>query len=102
MEIDQLYKIYCQSSLVSTDTRKIPAGCLFFALKGENFDGNSFAQKALDAGASYAIIDDPAYQLNDKCILVPDALKALQELAQYHRSTFRIPVIGITGTNGVR
>lgn len=100
MKIDQLYKIYCQSRLISTDTRKIPAGCLFFALKGENFDGNSFAQQALDAGASYAIIDNPAYQLNDKCILVPDALKALQELAQYHRSTLQIPVIGITGTNG--
>ncbi|HCN83231.1 MAG TPA: UDP-N-acetylmuramoyl-tripeptide--D-alanyl-D-alanine ligase [Sphingobacteriaceae bacterium] len=100
MEIDQLYKIYLESGLVSTDTRKIPQGCLFFALKGESFDGNSFAQKALEAGAAYAIIDNPSYKLNDKYILVPDALKALQQLAQYHRSKLQIPVIGITGTNG--
>ena len=100
MEINQLYKIYCQSRLVSTDTRKIPAGCLFFALRGENFDGNSFAQKALETGAAYAVIDNPDYKLNDKYILVSDTLKVLQELAQYHRSTLQIPVIGITGTNG--
>jgi UDP-N-acetylmuramoyl-tripeptide--D-alanyl-D-alanine ligase len=100
MEIDQLYKIYCQNRQVSTDTRNIIPGCLFFALKGENFNGNKFAGKALEAGASYAIIDEAEYQLNDKFILVPDVLKALQQLAQHHRMQMQIPFIGITGTNG--
>jgi len=100
MEIEHLYKIYCQTRLVSTDTRKIFPGCLFFALKGENFDGNSFAQKALEAGASYAVIDNASYKLDDHYFLVPDALQTLQQLATYHRSQLKIPFIGITGTNG--
>jgi UDP-N-acetylmuramoyl-tripeptide--D-alanyl-D-alanine ligase len=100
MEIDQLYKIYRESGLVSTDTRKIPSGCLFFALKGDSFDGNSFADKALEAGAAYAIIDNASFEKSDRHILVHDALKALQDLARYHRSQLKIPVIGITGTNG--
>jgi UDP-N-acetylmuramoyl-tripeptide--D-alanyl-D-alanine ligase len=100
MQIDQLYKIYCQSRLVSTDTRNVVPGCLFFALKGEKFDGNSFAEKALDAGASYAVIDNASYKWDDRYILVEDTLQALQDLACHHRSQLKIPFIGITGSNG--
>lgn len=98
--ISTLYSIFQEHPLVSTDTRQLPAGCLFFALKGGNFNGNTFAAQALENGASYVVMDDPAYQLNDRCLLVPDALKALQELANYHRRQFDIPVIGIGGSNG--
>jgi len=100
MEIEQLYKTYCQNRLISIDTRRITPGCLFFALKGENFDGNSFAEKAMEAGASCAVIDNASYKLDDRYILVPDALQTLQQLAGYHRSQLQIPFIGITGTNG--
>jgi UDP-N-acetylmuramoyl-tripeptide--D-alanyl-D-alanine ligase len=100
MEIPDLYKIYSQNRLISTDTRKISPGCLFFALKGEVFDGNTFAEQALKEGAAYAIIDDPLYKSDDRCILVDDVLQTLQQLARYHRSQLKIPFIGITGSNG--
>ena len=85
---------------MSTDTRQLPPGCIFFALKGENFDGKKFALHALENGAAYAVIDDPAYQVNERCLLVPNVLKALQQLANYHRHQFEIPVIAIGGSNG--
>ncbi|GAB2987455.1 UDP-N-acetylmuramoyl-tripeptide--D-alanyl-D-alanine ligase [Mucilaginibacter puniceus] len=97
---EQLYQIYKQHPVISTDTRKIAAGSLFFALRGEKFDANTFAQQALEAGAAYAIIDNPQYKTSDKCLLVDDVLTALQDLARYHRRQLTIPVIGLTGTNG--
>jgi UDP-N-acetylmuramoyl-tripeptide--D-alanyl-D-alanine ligase len=97
---EQLYQLYLQHPAISTDTRKIAPGSLFFALKGDTFDANTFAQKAVEAGAAYAIIDNPEYALGDNYILVNDSLSALQQLATYHRRLLNIPVIGLTGTNG--
>ena len=96
----ELYKIYLQHPHVQTDTRKLTEGCLFFALSGANFDGNKFAQEALDKGAAYAVIDNAAYATHDRCILVDDTLTALQQLARHHRQRFDIPFIAITGSNG--
>ncbi|WP_179414988.1 UDP-N-acetylmuramoyl-tripeptide--D-alanyl-D-alanine ligase [Mucilaginibacter sp. E4BP6] len=100
MTTKDIYQLYIQHPVISTDTRKIAAGSLFFALKGDKFDANTFAERALAAGAAYAIIDNPAYQLGDEYILVDDVLVALQDLARYHRKQLTIPVIGLTGTNG--
>ncbi len=100
MTIESLYKIYLEYPLVLTDTRRIQPGCIFFALKGDNFDGNRFAQQALDAGAAYAVIDDAAFAINGKCLLVTDVLQTLQQLANYHRRQLHIPFIAITGSNG--
>jgi UDP-N-acetylmuramoyl-tripeptide--D-alanyl-D-alanine ligase len=100
MTTEDLYKLFLQHPIISTDTRKIAVGSLFFALKGDKFDANTFAKQALEAGAAYAIIDNPAYRLNEKYILVDDVLTALQDLARYHRRQLTIPVIGLTGTNG--
>lgn len=100
MKTDQLYQIYLKHPVICTDTRKIKGSSLFFALKGENFNANEFAKNALEEGAAFAVIDDARYALNDKYILVDDVLEALQDLARHHRSQLRIPVIGITGTNG--
>jgi UDP-N-acetylmuramoyl-tripeptide--D-alanyl-D-alanine ligase len=97
---EQLYQYYLQHPVISTDTRKIPAGSIFFALKGEKFDANTFAQRAIEAGAAYAVIDNPAYKFNDQCLLVADVLTTLQDLARHHRRQLAIPVIGLTGTNG--
>jgi UDP-N-acetylmuramoyl-tripeptide--D-alanyl-D-alanine ligase len=98
--IEQLYEIFLQHPLISTDTRKIADGCLFFALKGEKFDANTFAKQALETGAAYAIIDNPDYHSGEKYILVNNVLTSLQELARYHRQQLTIPVIGLTGSNG--
>jgi UDP-N-acetylmuramoyl-tripeptide--D-alanyl-D-alanine ligase len=100
MEIKDLYKIFLESSGVSTDTRQIGKGVLFFALKGANFNGNEFAGKAIEAGAAYSIIDEEVYKVNEKCILVKDVLTTLQSLATYHRKQFDIPFIAVTGSNG--
>ena len=89
-----------ESLCVSTDTRNLPAGCVFFALHGATFDGNTFAAQALEQGASMAVIDNPEYAIEGKTILVPDTLLALQELAREWRRTLNIPIIAITGTNG--
>ncbi|TWR29805.1 UDP-N-acetylmuramoyl-tripeptide--D-alanyl-D-alanine ligase [Mucilaginibacter pallidiroseus] len=97
---DQLYQIYLQHPVISTDTRKIADGSLFFALKGDKFDANTFAQKALESGAAYAIIDNADYKTSDKFLLVDDVLTALQQLAAHHRRQLNIAVIGLTGTNG--
>ena len=100
VSIEQLYAIFLQHPVVSTDTRQLPQGCIFFALKGERFDGNLFAAQALEHGASYAVIDDPARQTDERLLLVPDVLTALQQLATHHRVKFDIPVIAIGGSNG--
>lgn len=93
-----LYKIFQQCGSVCTDTRALKPGQLFVALKGENFDGNAFVEKALEAGAAYAVASVPF--ADDRVITVQDTLEALQQLAAYHRQQFNIPVIGLTGTNG--
>jgi UDP-N-acetylmuramoyl-tripeptide--D-alanyl-D-alanine ligase len=100
MTTEQLYKIYLKNPQICTDTRKITASCLFFALRGDHFDGNKFAQQAIESGAAYAIIDDAKYALDDRFIIVQDVLESLQELARLHRKQLNIPVIGITGSNG--
>ena len=89
-----------ESISVSTDTRNLPAGCVFFALHGANFDGNQFAKQALEQGASLAVIDNPEYALPQGTMLVEDTLLALQDLAREWRRELGLPIIGITGTNG--
>lgn len=83
-----------------TDSRQVAPGCLFFALRGDKFDGNAFASAALEAGAAYAVIDDAQCQASDRLLLVKDVLSTLQELSRHHRRQFNIPVIAITGSNG--
>jgi UDP-N-acetylmuramoyl-tripeptide--D-alanyl-D-alanine ligase len=100
MDIQKLYEIYRKSEKVSTDTRKIEPGSVFFALKGDRFDGNLFAEEALGKGASYAVIDNPKVSKGDHFILVDDVLATLQQLARHHRQQLSIPVIGLTGSNG--
>lgn len=100
MEISALYEIFKKYPLVTTDTRNSPENSIFFALKGANFNGNQYAQKALEQGCSYAVVDEEEYVVNDRTILVEDSLKALQQLANYHRRQLKIPIIGITGSNG--
>ena len=95
-----LYQKFLASTGVSTDTRNIAKGSIYFALKGASFNGNTFAAEALEKGAQYAVIDEVAYQTSDKMILVSDVLTTLQELATYHRNTLKTLVIGITGSNG--
>ena len=100
MKIANLYKLYCQHFLVDTDTRNIRKNTLFFALKGDNFNGNSFAEEALKLGASFAIVDEEAYETKENIILVNNVLETLQQLANYHRRHLKIPIIGLTGSNG--
>ena len=100
MKIEKLHQLFLKFNVVSTDTRSISNGALFFALKGDNFNGNDFATKALDSGASYCIIDEQQSQSNARFILVPDVLITLQELANFHRKYLNIPIIAITGSNG--
>ena len=96
----ELYEIYKAHPSVQTDTRKLKNGDIFFALKGPNFNGNEFAQKAIERGASYAVIDQKEFKIPSKTILVDDVLVTLQQLAKHHREQFNIPVIAITGSNG--
>lgn len=100
MTIEALYNLFLKYPSVQTDTRKLKKGDLFFALKGPNFNGNLFAQQALDAGAAYAVIDEAQYAVNDRTILVTDVLTTLQDLARHHRQQFKIPLLAITGSNG--
>ena len=110
MSIDFLYEIYKQHPVVSTDSRRTPDGCLFFALKGETFDGNKFAAKALESGAAVAVVDDAsvvpdgdllsAAQPGGHYFVVADVLETLQALAAHHRQQFHGPVVQVTGTNG--
>jgi UDP-N-acetylmuramoyl-tripeptide--D-alanyl-D-alanine ligase len=98
--IPLLYNAFKNGAAISTDTRNIKPGCIFFSLKGASFNGNTFALKALEAGAAFAVIDEEIDPANIQLIKVEDALTALQELAAYHRKQLKIPVIAITGSNG--
>ncbi len=101
MNIEQLYQHYLAHPSVQTDTRKLQPGDIFFALRGPNFNGNQYAAAALEAGASLAVIDDPAFDtVPGKMMLTDDVLHTLQQLARRHRQQFSIPFIAITGTNG--
>ncbi len=100
VDIQELYKIYLQYPKVGTDTRNIEQDSIFFALKGPSFNGNEFAQKALETGAAYAVIDEVQLAQNERFILVENVLDTLHKLAKTHRETFNIPFIGITGSNG--
>ena len=100
MTIEQLYVIYRKYPSIQTDTRKLSAGDLYFALKGPSFNGNNFAKQALEKGAVYAIIDEKEYATDDRMIVVGNTLETLQQLARHHRQQFNIPVIAITGSNG--
>lgn len=100
VELKKLYQIFLSCGSVSTDTRQIEPGQLFVALKGAHFNGNKFARLALDKGASYVLVDDPEVVIDDRYILTNDTLKTLQDLAHHHRNTLRIPVFGLTGSNG--
>lgn len=100
MSISDIYKIFLQHLIISTDSRNCPACCLFFALKGDNFNANAFALSALENGAAYAIIDENEFAIDERFILVDDVLDILQQLAKYHRNQLGTTVIGITGTNG--
>lgn len=102
MNLSALYQIFLDCQLVTTDSRNCPEGSLFIALKGESFNGNAFAGKALETGCAYAIIDEPEYAVegDQRYILVDNCLQTLQQLANYHRRQLGTQVIGITGTNG--
>ena len=98
--LSTIYDAFLKADNICTDTRKIQKNDLFFALKGDNFNGNKFAKKAIEAGASFAIIDEEEFHIEGKTFLVDNVLTSLQQLANHHRNQFDIPVIGITGTNG--
>lgn len=98
--ISALYEVYLETGKVSSDTRSLAPGSIFFALRGERFDGNKFFRVALENGCKLAVVDDKNLKDEPGCFWVPDVLKALQSLARYHRQKLRIPVIGITGSNG--
>ena len=100
MDIKSIHHFFLKCNSVSIDTRKIEPGCLFVAIKGDNFDANTFAKEALEKGASFVIIDNPKYFIDDRSIVVEDSLKTLQELAKYHRDYLNIPIIALTGSNG--
>ncbi|QHI36681.1 UDP-N-acetylmuramoyl-tripeptide--D-alanyl-D-alanine ligase [Kordia antarctica] len=98
--IPELYTIFKKHPTVSTDSRNITPNCIFFALKGDNFNGNSYANDALEKGAAYVIIDEEAYVSSERTILVNNVLETLQQLANYHRKQLNIPIISLTGSNG--
>ena len=100
--ITELYQLYREHPVITTDSRECPKGSIFLALKGASFNGNAFAKKALEEGCSYAIIDEAEYlqEGDERYILVNDCLQTFKDLAREHRRQFNIPVIGITGTNG--
>ena len=98
--VEDLYQIYCQHPLIVTDSRKVEPGCLFFALRGEKFNANLFASDVIGKGAAFAVVDDESAGENEQFIYVDDCLESLQQLALRHRKCLKIPVIGITGSNG--
>ena len=100
MNIAQLHAIFLDSNSVSTDTRKVRDNDLFFALKGDSFNGNKFAKDAIEKGARYAVIDEETYNIDDTFILVDNVLETLQELATYHRNYLGLKIIALTGSNG--
>ncbi|MBT8310063.1 MAG: UDP-N-acetylmuramoyl-tripeptide--D-alanyl-D-alanine ligase [Flavobacteriaceae bacterium] len=100
MRIKELHQLFLNSSGVSTDTRKVTENTLFFALKGDNFNGNEYADEALKKGASFAIVDEKEHTRSNKALLVEDVLTSLQELATFHRNFLKLPIIALTGSNG--
>jgi UDP-N-acetylmuramoyl-tripeptide--D-alanyl-D-alanine ligase len=100
MDISYIHSLFLKSSGVSIDTRKISEKSLFVAIKGERFDANTFASEALEKGASHVIIDNEAYYIDERTILVQDSLIALQELAKFHRNYLKLPIVALTGSNG--
>ena len=100
MKIDAIHQLFLDCTSICTDTRKVKNNCLFFALSGEKFNGNTFANEALTKGAKYAIIDDAKFKTSDNTIIVEDSLKTLQELATYHREYLGLKIIALTGSNG--
>lgn len=100
MTIDQIHQLFLNCDSVSIDTRKINPNSLFVAIKGERFDANTFANEALEKGASYVIIDNSNYYIDERTIVVNDSLTALQELAKFHRNYLKVPIIALTGSNG--
>ena len=100
MSIIDLYDLFIHNHQITTDSRNCPKGSIFFALKGDKFDGNQYAGKALASGCVYAVIDNPDYYIGERTILVDNVLKTLQQLAHHHRKVLGLPIIGITGTNG--
>lgn len=100
MDINHIHSLFLKCNSVSIDTRKIESNSLFFAIKGDNFDANTFAQEALEKGASYVIIDNNDYFIDQRTVLVENSLMALQELAKFHRQYLKLPIIALTGSNG--
>lgn len=100
MSIIDLYDLFIHNPQITTDSRNCPKGSIFFALKGDKFDGNQYAGKALASGCVYAVIDNPDYYIGERTILVDNVLKTLQQLAHHHRKVLGLPIIGLTGTNG--
>lgn len=98
--IQELYRLFLKHPLICIDSRKVLKNSIFFGLKGENFNGNEFAEEAIKKGAAYSVIDDENFKKNECCILVANTLESLQELSRYHRKNLNIPLIAITGTNG--
>jgi len=100
MEIKKLHSLFLECKSISTDTRKITQDAMFFALKGDNFNGNSYAEQALNLGAKYVIIDEDQFNTSPKTILVDNVLETLQDLASFHRDYLKVPIISLTGSNG--
>ena len=100
MTIQEIHSVFLKSKGVCTDTRTLQAGQLFFALKGDNFNGNEYVKQALEAGASFAIVDEEEFLVKGESVLVKNVLETLQALAQYHRQVLKTPIIAITGSNG--
>jgi UDP-N-acetylmuramoyl-tripeptide--D-alanyl-D-alanine ligase len=100
MDIKIIHNYFLKCKSISIDTRKIEAGSFFVAIKGDNFDANTFAKEALEKGAFFVIIDNPDYFIDERTIVVKDSLSALQELSQFHRNYLNIPIIALTGSNG--
>ncbi len=100
MTIETLHSLFLQCNKVSTDTRKVEKGDIFFALKGDNFNGNAFALEAIEKGAKYVVVDEKEYNTSSQIILVEDVLKTLQKLSTFHRDHLNIPIIALTGSNG--
>jgi UDP-N-acetylmuramoyl-tripeptide--D-alanyl-D-alanine ligase len=100
LKIEELHSLFLACSAICTDTRKIKNNDMFFALKGDNFNGNTYAEQALNNGAKYCIIDELEYNTSSKTILVHNVLITLQELATYHRTYLKTPIIALTGSNG--
>ncbi|WP_027138432.1 UDP-N-acetylmuramoyl-tripeptide--D-alanyl-D-alanine ligase [Gaetbulibacter saemankumensis] len=100
MTIAELHTVFLECNSVCTDTRKLNKNDIFFALKGDTFNGNTYAEQALNTGAKYAIIDEPEYNISSNTILVNNVLETLQNLASYHRNYLNLPIIALTGSNG--